>query len=594
MRGLVGLITKMPRPDAVAKLLRMVAALRRGASDKTGVWSNESLGIYAAWTERSGEQSKYIPLRNEGHDLTLLISGEVFLDQVACSSQSSQIMQAAETDPCFPKRLNGLFHGILADEKDKRVILFNDRYGMHRLYYRETADAFLFGSEAKAILAVDPEARAVDTSGLAQFISCGCTLENRTIFKGVSSLPGASAWMFQAGSLTLKGRYFSPREWEDQLSLDPESYYQQLKAVFAERVPRYFEGAERVGISLTGGLDSRMLMSWSRAAPGTLRCFTFGGAYRESQDVKIARRVAETCGQNHEVINVGRRFLADFPRYAEQTVFLTDGCVAVKHAPDLYVSEQAACIAPVRVTGNYGGEVLRQVRTFKSTAPSPGLFAPGLGGELSNAKEIYSGLLEAHPLSFAVFNQAPWRQYGLLALESTQQKIRSPFLDNEIVQVAYRAPKNSPEDNYASLQLITDGNRALRAIRTDRGLGGSLPGWASALRRMYFETTFRAEYAWDYGMPDCVVRADHALKGLHLERRFLGRHKFTHFRVWYRDELSDYVREILLDTRALSRTYLERGAVQRIVAEHCEGRGNHTDAIHKLLTLEHIHRLFID
>jgi asparagine synthase (glutamine-hydrolysing) len=266
----------------------------------------------------------------------------------------------------------------------------------------------------------------------------------------------------------------------------------------------------------------------------------------------------------------------------------------VKHAPDLYVSEQAACIAPVRVTGNYGGEVLRQVRTFRPTALSTGIFAPGLDGSFSDVKGIYSGLLATHPLSFAVFYQAPWRQYGLLALESTQQKIRSPFLDNEIVQTAYRAPKNSLEDNDASLRLIADGDRELRGIRTDRGLGGSLPGWASALRSIYFETTFKAEYAWDYGMPDCVVRADQALKGLHLERRFLGRHKFTHFRVWYRDELSDYVREILLDARALSRTYLERGAVQRIVAEHCEGRSNHTDAIHKLLTLEHIHRLFID
>ncbi len=594
MLRLVGLITKLPRHDAEAKLLRMVAALRHGIADVSGTWCNEDLGIYAGWVEHKGASLKNVPIHNESRDLTLLISGEVFSETESFPGQLSHLIQAAENDPCFPKRLNGLFHGILIDKNDRRIILFNDRYGMHRLYYRETADAFLFAAEAKAILAVDAETRSIDTNGLAQFITCGCALENGTIFKGISVLPGASAWMFQDGNLTLKGRYFNPAEWEDQPPLDAESYYQKLKTAFAEKVPRYFAGREQISISLTGGLDSRMLVSWSRAAPGSLRSYTFGGVYRESQDVKIARRVAQACGHEHEVIIAGREFLEGFPHYAEQTVFLTDGCVEVKHAPDLYVSERAACIAPVRVTGNYGGEVLRQVRAFRPAAPSQGLFASTLDGAVRNAREIYSGLLAEHPLSFAVFYQAPWRQQGLLALEQTQQKIRSPFLDNKIVQAAYRAPKSSLNDDGTSLRLIADANTKLRSIRTDRGQGGSLPGWASVLRQAYFETTFRAEYAWDYGMPDRVVRADQALKHLHLERLFLGRHKFTHFRVWYRDELSHYVREILLDARAQSRPYLERGAAERMVSEHCEGRQNHTDTIHKLLTLEHIHRLFID
>jgi asparagine synthase (glutamine-hydrolysing) len=145
-----------------------------------------------------------------------------------------------------------------------------------------------------------------------------------------------------------------------------------------------------------------------------------------------------------------------------------------------------------------------------------------------------------------------------------------------------------------SLCLIADGSRELRAIRTDLGLGGNPPGFIAALQQGYFDFTFKAEYAFDYGMPDSFACVDGAMKRLHLERAFLGRHKFTHFRVWYRDDLSDYVREILLDSRTLARPYLERIAVKRIVQEHCMGRRNHTNAIHKLLTLEHFHRLFTD
>jgi asparagine synthase (glutamine-hydrolysing) len=87
---------------------------------------------------------------------------------------------------------------------------------------------------------------------------------------------------------------------------------------------------------------------------------------------------------------------------------------------------------------------------------------------------------------------------------------------------------------------------------------------------------------------------DHALAPLHLERLFLGRHKFTHYRVWYRDALSRYVREMLLDARSLARPYLQRAAVEAVVRGHLERGRNYTTAIHQLLTLELVHRLFVD
>jgi asparagine synthase (glutamine-hydrolysing) len=95
-------------------------------------------------------------------------------------------------------------------------------------------------------------------------------------------------------------------------------------------------------------------------------------------------------------------------------------------------------------------------------------------------------------------------------------------------------------------------------------------------------------------MPQSVARADHVLSGLHLERLFLGRHKFYHYRVWYRDALRNYVREMLLDSKTLSRPYLNRGILENVVNGHLKGDRNYTSAIHKMLTLELVHRLFID
>ena len=105
------------------------------------------------------------------------------------------------------------------------VTLFNDRYGMHRLYYHESNDAFYFAAEAKAIIAVRPELRRLDSRGLGEFIACGAVMENRTLFDGIRALPPGSAWIFRKGALESKGSYFVPESGKNQESLDPETYY---------------------------------------------------------------------------------------------------------------------------------------------------------------------------------------------------------------------------------------------------------------------------------------------------------------------------------------------------------------------------------
>ncbi len=343
-------------------------------------------------------------------------------------------------------------------------------------------------------------------------------------------------------------------------------------------------------MSLTGGLDSRIIMAWTGPAGRSLPCYTFAGMMRDCQDALIARQVAQACGQSHAVIRVGDDFLARFPAYAERTVYLTDGCAEVNRAADLHINQAARLIAPVRMTGNYGGEVLRGVRAFKPLALLPGLFDAELRASMRHAEETYAALLQGHPLAFAVFRQAPWYHYGLLALEQTQVSLRSPYLDNELVGTVFRAPPSAGADDAMCLRLIADGNPRLRHIATDRGIGGH--GLSATALHALREFQFKAEYAYDYGMPQWLAPIDRLLSPMNPERAFLGRHKFAHFRLWYRAALSEHVREVLLDPRTLALPYFVPKAVEAVVKGHLSGQRNYTTEIHKLLTVELVHRLF--
>lgn len=598
MPGIAGLITRRPRRWAEPQLLRMVAALRHEPFYRIGTWVNEVLGVYIGWTVIENSFADGMPLHDRKRDLTLIFSGEEYggrnTSLAGDESQAAFLLRILAKDSHFVSRLDGLFHGLLADSLAESVTLFNDRYGMHRLCYHESDGAFYFGAEAKAILAARPDLRVPSLQGLGEFLACSCVLENRTVFKDICVMPAASFWIFRNGTLMQKGTYFQPKEWEEQAPLDAESYYQRLRESLQKRLPSYMNGPQRTAVALTGGMDTRVIMAQNRQSFGSLPTYTFGGMLRDSRDVKIARRVADICHQTHEVITVGNDFLRNFPHYAERTVYLTEGGVDVYRASDLYLSERARQIAPVKVVGTYGSEIIRQAVMFKPMLPADDLFCGEMISSVRQAYDTYAIIRYVHPVTFAAFRQSPWYHHGVLALEQTQLTVRSPFLTNDFVATAYRAPKSVFRGEDIRLRLIGDGSPALRRIPSDRGVGGTLDPLTSVLLRAYLEFTFKVEYACDYGMPQWAAQLNSWISPLHLERIFLGRHKFLHYRVWYRDALAAYVQEVLLDPRTLSRPFLERKHVEEMVKRHVQGNRNSTIAIHKLLTMELLFRHFFD
>src|SRR5947207_380092 len=211
MPGIVGLITKKPRDRAASELRRMIDASSNESFYCSGTWCDDTLGVYVGWRTLKDSFASDMPLRNERGDVCLVFSGEEYPDpdvarQLRAAGHTlnpgtaDYLVHLYEDDPSrFPAGLNGLFHGLVVDQRRGTATLFNDRFGMHRLFLHEADDACYFAAEAKAILAVRPELRAADSKSLGEFVACSCVLENRTLFKGISALPQASAWTFRGG-----------------------------------------------------------------------------------------------------------------------------------------------------------------------------------------------------------------------------------------------------------------------------------------------------------------------------------------------------------------------------------------------------------
>jgi asparagine synthase (glutamine-hydrolysing) len=598
MPGIAGIITSERRTDCERLVNAMLASMRLETFYVSGTHFSRDMDIYAGWVAHKNSFAASQVFFNEEQDIALILSGECFVDpqllidlrqkghKVKKNNGDWLVHLYEEEGNLFFEKLNGLFSGVLIDKRLGKAFLFNDRFGVERIYWHEEDGSVYFASEAKALLLVLPQLRAFDERGVAEFITLGCTLEGRTLFRGVQVLPGASVWSFGSGRCQ-RAKYFLPQAWEAQPALSVASYEAEFGETFRAVLPRYFQSQARVGLSLTGGLDSRIIMACRPDCATEPVCYTFDGPAGKTIDTQLAARVAKACGLDHHILRLEPNFFSEFGSHVDRTVYTTDGCFGVTGAHEIYLNVLAGQIAPTRLTGNYGGEILRGVSTFKPLGLSPRLVSRDFA---ALAESFVKPLTKEHPVTFAAFQEVPWNLFGRLAAARSQVVIRTPYLDNEIVALAYRVPEELRGLSDPALRLINADDSAVREIPTDKGHLGKSQDAGKTLRRLLAKFTCKLDYLSSEGFPPWLSSFDSVATCLASTLRVVGSHKYLPYRNWFRRELAGYVTDSLADEGA-RQSFWSSDILARMAEDHIRGRKNYVHEINAVLTLAAVDRL---
>jgi asparagine synthase (glutamine-hydrolysing) len=599
MPGIAGIISDRPAADCQRLVSAMTRSMGHERFYESGICAVPEMGLYAGWTAHEGSFAARQNACRERTDVALVFTGECFgADDAHGNSPNEHGAGAADIVNAFERSgdrfittLNGLFSGLLIDRRRKRALLFNDRYGAERMYVHESNDGTYFASEAKALLRILPELRAFDDIGVTQFLTYGCTLNWQTLFRGVRLLEGGSIWSFQNGACR-KSRYFVPDQWEAQPPLTSSAFAAEFKETFRRVLPRYVGHGSDTGISLTGGLDTRMIVACLPAVRTAPVCYTFSGLTDDTLDQQLAARVAAACQLEHHTLRIGPDFLSHYGRYVDRTVYVTDAASGATGAHEIYLNAQARQLAHVRLTGNFGSEILRSMSTFKPIHLAERLFHRDVVGLVSSSLRPTAPANGQHPVTFSAFQEIPWNLFGNMAAGRSQVTFRTPYLDNEIVSLAFRAPATSRRTSDVALRVVSDNHEALSRIPTDRGFLAGSSGVAQAMRRIVSELTFKLDYFHQEGLPRRFSRFDGMIGGLS-QIGSLGRHRFLPFRHWFRRELAAYVTEVLTDPRTSRLPYWNSAFLEPMARDHMAGRRNYVREINAVLTLEAADRLIV-
>jgi asparagine synthase (glutamine-hydrolysing) len=206
----------------------------------------------------------------------------------------------------FLDEVQGMFAFALFDKRRRQLVLARDRAGQKPLYYWLDGNELVFASEIKALLTLKRCGRQVDKDALNEYLTYGYTLGPKTLAKGISKvLPGERlTYDIDSGRLT-KGFYWR-LPYPAGCPAPLEAIDQELEAHLVRAVERHLVADVPLGIMLSGGVDSSLLTALA-ATVSTERIRTFtavfpgGGRFDEAA---YARTVADYFGTEHTEIRV--------------------------------------------------------------------------------------------------------------------------------------------------------------------------------------------------------------------------------------------------------------------------------------------------
>ncbi|QOJ13556.1 MAG: asparagine synthase (glutamine-hydrolyzing) [Planctomycetia bacterium] len=359
------------------RLLRAVRALRHRGPDDEGVWFDRAADIGLGQRRLSiidlagGHQ----PMSNEDGSIWLVFNGEIYnylelRDELiaaghrfATNSDTETIVHLYEQDGIdFPKRLRGMFTVAIWDGRRRQLVLARDRLGKKPLYYSETPDGFVFGSEIKSVAAALSGALDIDDQALTDYLGWGFVPAPRTIYRQVRLLESASAIVVRERRISARTRYWHFDVLQKDRSITAAEAVERVDAALRESVRLRLRADVPVGAFLSGGIDSGLVTAMAaQQYPGKLLTVSIGFEEGGFDERPLARLVAERYGTDHREVVVRCEAGDILPQIASA---FDQPYANTSAIPNYYVAREARRHLKVVLTGDGGDEILAGYRRY--------------------------------------------------------------------------------------------------------------------------------------------------------------------------------------------------------------------------------------
>jgi asparagine synthase (glutamine-hydrolysing) len=617
MPGVYGLACQRPNADVSTTLAQMVTQLWHHPWYKNDGHVNEAAGVALGSVTLGYTSAAPSPAISADGSIVVVMDGEVYdydeqrraLALAGCVFRSRNAAELfahgyATRGKAFFVGVHGKFAAAIWDAGARTLVLVNDRFGMRPIYYAELSGRLLFASEIKALLVDSEVSRRLHVPALAQFFTYGQPLAEDTFLEGVRLLP-AAGWLTYSpdNDRAVVGRYWRIEDRPAAPVASERDTLDRIATAFDRAVERTTAGTDRLGLSLSGGLDARtILAAVDPARPLKTLCMGIRG----SMDHSSAEQMARLAGRTHHKVVLDESFLGQFAEHLRRMVHLTDGhylsqCIVMPTLPvyrelgiEILLRGHAGELMHMTKAYNFSvdGEALaardeaslenwafRHLRAYMLEGTEDRLFRAPYRGQIEElARESLRSCLAAS----RGINPPAQRLWHLFISQRTRRETaqslvkfgslvetRLPYLDNELVDALLDAPLELKLGERIQAHILRRRFPAfLRVTNVNTGArmgAGALVRWTAKARQKVLAKL---------GVP--------------------GYQPYERLGLWLRRELRPLVQHVLLHPLCLERGVFEPQAVRAVVDRHLNGQRNHTFLLMALMIFELGQRAFHD
>ena len=619
MCGIAGILNPESSPVERSAIETMTRLMTHRGPDAEGYFLRGHVALGHRRLKIIDLEGGVQPLFNEDHSVVVVYNGEIFNFQEVKTvleakghlfrthSDTEVIVHAYEEygDQC-PTHFRGMFAFAIYDIPQKRLLLARDRLGIKPLYYHFDGERLLFASEIKPILKALGKRPGVERTLIDFYVSVGYVPGEKTLFKGINRLlPGHTLSHDQNG---LKIRQFWDIAALPMLDISAQEAEERLEQLLLESVRLRLMSEVPLGAFLSGGVDSSAIVAcMSKMMSEPVKTFTVG--YNDdpaSSELEYARVVAKSFNtDHHEFILESGDFFASLDMLLEHA----EEPIVESAAVALYqLSKLAREHVTVILSGEGGDEILAGDPLYRKMQKIDVLHA--VARMLPNALRRQLGsMFNSEKVSKYIdwvgtpLAQRYWGISNDVTPSLKPRMYRADFLPEigDAVGEHFEKLFNTLEQGtalrrmtYVDLKTWLPDDLLIKADKMTMACSLELRVPMLDHHLLEFATALPDHLRQNGGQGKYLLKK---LMERYLPREIIYRKKQgfpVPIAVWFRGPLYERVREILLDSRTLSRGYFEPDYIRHVIERHRSGAEDLSRRIFSLIALELWHRKFAD
>jgi asparagine synthase (glutamine-hydrolysing) len=440
----------------------------------------------------------------------------------------------------FLKDIDGYYAAVMYDNKKQKVHLISDRFGLRPLYWGILKGDLVWSCELKGFLAHTNFEIIIDRQAVEEFFNVGYQLENRTWFEGVELVPPASIVTYDIKKSNISiVHYWSWNEFNTiKEPIEEKELIEELGRLFKQSVSRRINKNDKIGITLSGGLDSRAILAAVGEDYKPIHTFTFGK--EGCDDLKIAKRVSKIKGSSHHELFINSD---NWLTNRISGVWKSDASFNLLHMHGIEFHDECKKFIDFNLNGFLGDAIL--------------------GG---------SYISEYQSLKFKVRNRGRRFINQALVLGESYLIHRKPFFDNDLTDLIFSIPEKLRKESYIYNKMILSLYPEYYTNIPWQKTGYSIRNPARIGKLVKFKNRVVNR-----------IKRESQRFGFNLK----DRRGFTEYATWIRREPArSFFEKTLLDKNALYPEYRNKKEVHACVKNHMNSKEDCSNELCLTLTFE--------